>query len=107
MAQSTKSNIAELNTDVTKQMAILRDDIANLTATVAEYGKAQGDIVKAAATSKANNVVENGTAAADAVKAKATKSYSDAEDAVRANPGAAVGIAAGIGFLVGMISARR
>lgn len=107
MAQSTKNNIAELNTDVSKQMAVLRDDIAALTATVAEYGKAQGDIMKAAATTKAQEVAESGAAAADALKVKATKSYSDAEDAVRANPGAAIGIAAGVGFLIGMISARR
>jgi len=107
MAQSTKNNIAELNTDVSKQMAVLRDDIAALTATVAEYGKAQGDIMKSAATTKAQEVAQSGAAAADALKVKATKSYSDAEDAVRANPGAAIGIAAGVGFLIGMITARR
>lgn len=107
MAQSTKSNVAELNTDVSKQMAVLRDDIASLAATVAEYGKTQGDIIKASATSKANDMAETGTAAADALKEKASKTYTDAEDAVRANPGAAIGIAAGVGFLVGMMSARR
>ena len=42
MAQTAKKNAEEFNDDVSKQMAILRDDIASLTATVAEYGKAQG-----------------------------------------------------------------
>jgi ElaB/YqjD/DUF883 family membrane-anchored ribosome-binding protein len=107
MAQSAKSNVSELNTDLTKQMAILRDDIANLTATVAEYGKAQAALAKSAASDKAADLTDAGAAKAQAVKAKATQSYADAEDAVRANPAAAVGIAAGIGFLVGMMTARR
>ncbi|KHA53154.1 DUF883 family protein [Sulfitobacter geojensis] len=107
MAQTTKNNVAELNTDVSKQMAVLREDIANLSATVAEYGKAQGAIMKSAATQKADQAVETGAAAAEALKVKANKTYTDAEDAVRANPGTAIGIAAGVGFLVGMMSARR
>lgn len=107
MAQAEKNNVSELNTDVAKQMAVLREDISALTATVAEYGKAQGALLKSTAADKAAGLANSGVAAADAVKAQAGKSYSDAEDAVRANPGAAIGIAAGIGFLVGMISARR
>lgn len=107
MAQTDKSNVAELNTDVTKQMAILREDIANLTATVAEYGKAQGMSLKASAAGKVHEMADSGAAAAGAVKAQAEKTYSDAEDAVRANPAAAVGIAAGIGFVVGMLTSRR
>lgn len=107
MAQSAKNNVSELNTDVAKQMAILRDDIANLTATVAEYGKAQGALLKSTAAEKAAEVADAGTATAETVKKKATKTYLDAEDAVRANPGTAIGIAAGIGFLVGMMTARR
>ncbi|MGB3246203.1 MAG: DUF883 domain-containing protein [Sulfitobacter sp.] len=107
MAQTSKNNVSELNTDVTKQMAILRDDIANLTATVAEYGKAQGALIKANATDKAAGIAESGAAVAGELKAKAEKTYADTEDAVRANPGTAIGIAAGIGFLVGMMTARR
>ena len=107
MAQSAKDNVSELNTDVTKQMAILRDDIAALTATVAEYGKAQGSLLKTTAAEKAANLANTGAATADAIKLKAEKTYSDAEEAVRMNPATAVGIAAGIGFLVGMMTARR
>jgi ElaB/YqjD/DUF883 family membrane-anchored ribosome-binding protein len=63
--------------------------------------------MKSAATQKADQAVETGAAAAEALKVKANKTYTDAEDAVRANPGTAIGIAAGVGFLVGMMSARR
>jgi ElaB/YqjD/DUF883 family membrane-anchored ribosome-binding protein len=107
MSETAKNNISELNTDVTKQMAILRDDIANLTAIVSEYGKAQGAVVKSTAVGKAAELAETSAAAAEAMKATAAKTYSDAEDSVRANPGTAIGIAAGLGFLIGMMTARR
>ncbi|WP_417587777.1 glycine zipper domain-containing protein [Pararhodobacter oceanensis] len=107
MAQTSKSNVSELNSDVAQQMAVLREDIAALTATVTEYGKAQGEALKASAGAKAAGLAETGANAAGALKAQAEKSYSDAEEAVRGNPAAAVGIAAGVGFLVGMLTARR
>lgn len=107
MTQASKSNVAELNTDLSQQIAALKDDIANLTATVAEYGRAQGTELKSAATQKAAGVAMSGVATANGVKASAEKTFADTEEAVRANPAAAVGIAAGIGFLVGMLTARR
>lgn len=107
MVQSAKNNVSELSGDVNQQMAVLREDIANLTAAVADYGKAQGLQLKSAATEKAAHVAQSSTEAAAAVKAKAEVAYSDAETAVRANPAAAVSIAAGLGFLVGMLATRR
>ena len=102
-----KSNVSELNNDVSRQVAILREDIAALTAAVAEYGKAQGNLLKESASNRAASVANYGAETAQAVKARAEKTYSDTEEAVRANPAAAVGIATGIGFLIGLITARR
>lgn len=107
MAQPNKNNVAELSGDVNQQMAVLREDIANLTAAVADYGKAQGLHLKSAAAQKAADVAQSSAEKAAAMKHQAEVAYSDAENAVRANPAAAVGIAAGIGFLVGMIATRR
>lgn len=107
MAQAAKNNVSELNTDVAKQMKVLREDIANLSATVAEYGKAQGNLMKSVAAEKAADIASTGKNAAKTVKNRAEQSYSDLEETVRENPAAAVGIAAGVGFLVGMLSSRR
>ncbi|PRY77197.1 ElaB/YqjD/DUF883 family membrane-anchored ribosome-binding protein [Yoonia maritima] len=107
MAQSTKSNVSDLGGDINKQMAVLREDIANLTATVADYGKAQGTQLKSVAMDKAANAATAGAATASAAKQTAEAKYAEAENAVRANPGAAVGIAAGLGFVVGMLTSRR
>lgn len=107
MSQIEKNNVAELNTDLSKQVSVLRDDIANLTAIVAEYSKAQGGQLKAMAASKAAELAESGAVAANTAKATAKVAYSDAEDTIRANPASAVGIAAGLGFLVGLMTSRR
>jgi ElaB/YqjD/DUF883 family membrane-anchored ribosome-binding protein len=107
MSQSNKNTASDLSDDVSLQMAVLREDIANLTAAVASYGKAQGSQLKSAATGKAMQAAQVGSATAAALKEKADVAYSDAEDAIRTNPTAAVGIAVGIGFLIGMIATRR
>lgn len=107
MVKSVKNEAAELGEDMSLQMMVLREDIAQLTAAVAEYGKAQGMNLKSAATQKAAGLAQAGTETAAAVKHKAEDAYSEAENAVRANPAAAVGIAAGVGFLVGMLATRR
>jgi ElaB/YqjD/DUF883 family membrane-anchored ribosome-binding protein len=107
MAHPSKSNVSERNDDVNHQLTVLREDIANLAAALAEYGKAQGQSLKAAATEKATDTAEAGTEAMQRARAKAEVAYSDAETGIRENPVAAVGIAAGLGFLVGMIATRR
>lgn len=107
MVKSAKTDASELGDDVTLQMMVLREDIAQLTATVAEYGKAQGLQLKSAASQTAADLAQSGTETAAAVKQKAQVAYSDAENTVRENPAAAVGIAAGLGFLVGMLATRR
>lgn len=107
MAQIEKSNVAELNTDLSKQVSVLRDDIANLTAIVAEYSKAQGAQLKSTVESKAADLAETGASAARVAGATAKVAYSDAENKVRENPATAVGIAAGLGFLVGLLTSRR
>lgn len=107
MAQSAKSNVSEMSTDVSKQMAVLRDDVTKLTELVAEYGKAQGQYMKAEAANKANQIAESGKEVASTTQTKVQDSFHDAEDAVRKNPTAAVGIAAGLGFLVGLLASRR
>ncbi|WP_050524332.1 DUF883 family protein [Pseudorhodobacter wandonensis] len=107
MAQAEKSNIAELNTDLSKQVAVLREDIANLTAIVSEYGKAQSGQIKSLVANKAADLADTGATAANAAKATAKVAYSEAEEKIRENPASAVGIAAGLGFLVGILTSRR
>ena len=102
-----KSNVAELNTDLSKQVSILREDVAALTKVMGDYTKAQAHDLRVKATDKASELAESGAAAALAAKATAQVAYSSAEDKIRQNPTSAVGIAAGLGFLVGFLTSRR
>lgn len=119
MAQSAAPRLKEVNTDdIEQQLAALKADIAGLTKALADYGQAQGNNLSAAASDTAHAAkVKSADAAHQAAvhaeeaylmaRAKANDALSRTEDSVRQNPAAAVGIAAGLGFLAGLLTARR
>ncbi|KAA2313955.1 DUF883 domain-containing protein [Pseudooceanicola sediminis] len=89
------------------QLEAVQKDVAELTRALTEYGKAQGAHLSGAARAKAEQVrgeAEAGLAYADA---QARQAYATAEDRVRENPAASVAIASGVGFLIGLLMARR
>lgn len=107
MAQSNKVEFADLNDDVKEQLSVLRDDIAALTSIVADFSGAKTSQVKSDVQNRAAQLAEDSAAAAAALRGQARDQIAGAEQAVRANPGAAVGIAAGIGFIAGLLTARK
>ncbi|NNE53481.1 MAG: DUF883 domain-containing protein [Sulfitobacter sp.] len=86
--------------DLSAQIELLKKDIADLTSSVGEFGKAK----TAEAKSKAKKTVED---IAETGKEKALETQLQAEEFVRTQPATALGIAAGIGFLIGLVTARR
>ena len=104
---STASSAKATSDDVRDQIATLQADIAALTKTVSEYGKAQSDSAKSMAADKAEELRLRASILKDDAEAQIKSGYAQAETAVKDNPAAAVGIAAGLGFLVGLLSARR
>ena len=107
MANSTNSTAKNglANTDLSvedlaKQIETLKADLATLTTSIGDVAKAKGIEGAAAAKLKAKQVT-------DAGREKALEAQLHAEDFIRTQPATALGLAAGLGFLVGMISARR
>lgn len=86
--------------DLSDQIEILKADIASLTGTLSDYGKAKG----AEAAKTAKDTVSD---AALEARVKALDAQKQAEDFIRTQPATALGLAAGIGFLVGLITSRR
>ncbi|WP_299564714.1 DUF883 domain-containing protein [uncultured Sulfitobacter sp.] len=86
--------------DLSVQIEILKDDLASLTNSISEYGSAKTHQATDAARAKAT---ELRTAGRD----RAAASYEQAEDFVRTQPATALGIAAGLGFLMGIFSTSR
>ena len=86
--------------DLSKQIATLRKDMSALTSSVAEYGRAKTDELKTGAMVK-------GSEALDEVTARARDAQAQANQFVTTQPGLALGLAAGAGFLVGLLTTRR
>ncbi len=86
--------------EVSEQIKILQRDLAALTSTMGDYTAAKTAQVRDTAKEKASEL-------ASASRDKALETQMHAEEFVRTQPATALGIAAGVGFLVGMFTARR
>ncbi|GAA3852992.1 DUF883 family protein [Celeribacter arenosi] len=107
MARSTAATENATTEDLQAQIATLKKDISSLTKTFADYGRAQGEQVRNGATEAYDAArVATEKQAADLQK-QALAAYGDVENKVRENPSASIGVAAGLGFLVGLVTAAR
>ncbi len=93
--------------DLTDQIEVLREDISSLTQTIADIGKAKGAEATDAAKAKAAELRDRASATAEAARGQAAQLQGQANDFIRDQPATALGIAAGIGFLVGYMGRRN
>lgn len=109
MARTTTNGSAQETTvaDLSDQIETLRKDLSDLTGTISDFGKSKRANLTEAAAHKIDEAREKGIHAAEAVTARAKDVQEQANDFVKAQPATALGIAAGLGFLVGMLNARR
>ncbi|RLJ51657.1 ElaB/YqjD/DUF883 family membrane-anchored ribosome-binding protein [Litoreibacter meonggei] len=103
---STKSKSATAE-DLAEQIETLRNDLGSLTQTIADLGKAKGDEALASAKSTADNVRAKAADSAETARLQAMELQDQANDFVKNQPATALGIAAGLGFLVGFFGARK
>ena len=89
------------------QIAALKKDIAGITTTLSNLGSSTG----AAAVNTAKRTAEDLRIAGERKVAEAQVTAEDlgkqAADAVRQQPAAAMGLAVGLGFLLGFLSGRK
>lgn len=86
--------------DLAKQIDTLKSDVVKLTEIISELGKSKGQDLKDSAR-------EAGEAQLAKVQQSAQDVARKADDFVTEQPAMALGIAAGVGFLIGMIANRR
>lgn len=103
----TRNGAAKAEADLEKQISALKSDVASLTETLAEYGRAQKALLGENAQETINGLSDAGAQAAELARQNARDAYAGAEKAVRANPATSVGIAVGAGFLAGLLASRR
>lgn len=109
MATSTSGGSGKAPTvgDLAKQIETLQKDIGELTGLMAEMGKAQAARLGEEAEARAQKMKQKGDEAASEAKAQAEHLHAQANDFIRTQPATALGIAAGIGFLIGLLMTRR
>ncbi len=109
LAEVTKSE--PTTADLTAQVETLREDVSNLTALLGEFTKQKGSDLTDAAKEKFTSVREEtearASAAADATSKQIAQLQGQTNEFIKSQPATAMGIAAGIGFLVGFMSGRK
>ena len=104
---TTGADAAPSTEDLARQVETIRADIAALTKTLGDFGKAQGEYLAGEARRGADEMRRAGEAQFNLLRNQAGDAGRQAEEFVGKNPGMALGIAAGAGFLIGLISSRR
>lgn len=108
MARQTQSGPEEPSTeDLAKQVEALRADLSNIAETLKALGLAQGEAVAEDLRARAEELRRKGEAQYDHLHARAEGLAEDADRLVREKPAMAMGIAAGFGFLVGLLMSRK
>lgn len=110
MAQTSKSNgkaSAPSPEDMAAQIDGLKEDISALTKLMADYTDGAQDKAKARFESAADLAKAYGEATMEEAKVRAADAGAHAKDFVAERPGVALGLAAGLGFLIGAMGARR
>jgi len=108
MAQTrTNGSVEQSSADLAAQIANLKSDVAELTNTLAGYGRARTAQIEASAEDTFAAAKKKGTEMAQRSSQQARETYAGIEKAVSDNPAVSVGVAAGLGFLAGLLTARR
>jgi ElaB/YqjD/DUF883 family membrane-anchored ribosome-binding protein len=94
--------------DLAQQVETLREDISRMTELLGDFGRGKAADATDKASAAAADLRERAKSQARYLQANAQDYASQAEDFMRERPAASVGLAAGLGFLVGcLLSSRR
>lgn len=101
------SNSRPDHDDLSAQIETLKEDIGNITETLSAMVKAQGEDVTESAKERLAEVRDRGADRAAQAQRRAAAMGDRAGDFVQDQPAIALGAAAGLGFLVGMLTSSR
>lgn len=97
--------------DLTKQIETLRAELETLATDAADVGQSKIAAAKQSATAMAEDAAAYAQLQAEDIANRSAKAAHDAQmrtvEFMKTQPATAIGIAAGVGFLVGFLSKRR
>lgn len=106
-AQKTNDKPAPSTEELAAQVDQIKDDIGALTRMLAKYAGDAEQKAQDALKAKAQAAKDQGAVAMKQAQHQAEKLGAQTHDFVAHNPGLALGVAAGLGFLVGALGSRR
>lgn len=116
---TTKTNgKTPTSADLANQLAEVKSDLADLAKLMAEFGRGSAREVQSDVRARAEAAREQVAEKVETAKETVRETYeaahkraedlgAQAQDYIRSQPGTALGIAAGVGFLIGLMAARR
>ncbi|PWE33488.1 hypothetical protein DDZ14_04630 [Maritimibacter sp. 55A14] len=106
MAQ--KDTAAQADTEqLSKQIEMLKNDIASISQTLTDMGAQRRDEAVEGMRRTASELRDRGQARAAEAREYAEDTGHQVADAVRQQPATAVGLAVGLGFILGFLTSRR
>jgi ElaB/YqjD/DUF883 family membrane-anchored ribosome-binding protein len=105
MAQST--NGAATSEDLARQIEALKNDVASISRILADMGAQRRDDLKDSVNRTAADLRAKGEATVNDARDRGLELGEQAADAVRRQPATAIGLAVGVGFLIGFMTGRR
>jgi ElaB/YqjD/DUF883 family membrane-anchored ribosome-binding protein len=93
--------------EIGAQISALKADVAALTVALGHYVKAQKNNLGNAASDGMHALHDHAVDQMNAARHMGEKSYANAESLVRSHPAGSIAVAAGVGFLVGLVTTRR
>lgn len=106
-AEREKNTVASDTNDAGADVARLKDDLARLSNDVAALVSAQADVARETARDYATDLYDQGVSAVRSAEVQARQAADDLSRKVQENPLQAVGIAFGIGYLLGFLKRGR
>jgi len=107
MPSTVKSIKPTSGEDLSAQIETLRKDLGELTQTIQGMGAASVKEAASTAKEKVDGIRDTAADQAETARLHAMELQDQAGDFVRNQPATAMGIAAGLGFLVGFLSSRK
>ena len=93
--------------EIGAQLSALKADVGALTVALGQYAKAQKNNLGNAASDGMHALQNHAVDQMNATRQMGEKSYANAESLVRSHPAGSIAVAAGVGFLVGLVATRR
>lgn len=107
MAQTNRTDTEAEIKALSDQLSVLRNDIAGITELLGDMGERRKSAAVHSLRDASQDIQQRGEELAQGAKRQAGELEERLLDNIRAQPAMSLGVAAGVGFLVGYLNGRK